>query len=298
MSIRLGFLGLGEAGHSIAKGLRSAGLADITAFDIKLDKPETAPLIRARAEDAGVLLVQGPAGVAAGSDIVIAAVTSADSLIAARSIAPHLGPRHIYVDINSTAPGTKQEAAAIVEASGARYVDAAVMDVVPRHSHKVPMLLGGKGAADFAAAMRPFGMRLEIVSEKVGPASATKMFRSIIMKGLDALLLECLVASSRYGVDERVLLSVGESFPGLDWTKVAHYLLGRTAVHGVRRYHEMEEVAATLESMGIEPIMAEAIAHRIRWGTEQGLPQKFAGRIPERYQDVIAALAEAASAER
>lgn len=298
MTIKLGFLGLGEAGHSIAKGLKAAGVAEITAFDIKLDRPETAPLIRDRAEDAGVTLVQGPAGVAAASDIVIAAVTSADSLVAARSIAGHLGPRHIYVDINSTAPQTKQEAEGIVEASGARYVDAAVMDVVPRHSHKVPMLLGGKGAADFATTMQRFGMRLEVVSDKVGPASATKMFRSIIMKGLDALLLECLIASSRYGVDERVLLSVGQSFPGLDWTKVAHYLMGRTAVHGVRRFHEMEEVAATLEAMDIEPIMAEAIARRIRWGTEQGLPQKFAGRIPERYQEVIAALAEAAQRTR
>lgn len=296
MTVKLGFIGLGEAGHSIAKGLKAAGLTDITAFDIKLDEPETAPLIRGRAEDAGVALMQGPAGVAAGSSIVIAAVTSADSLIAARSIAAHLGPGHIYVDINSTSPATKQEAEGIVEASGARYVDAAVMDVVPRHSHKVPMLLGGKGAADFAAAMQPFGMRLEIVGEAVGPASATKMFRSIIMKGLDALLLECLVASSRYGVDERVLLSVGQSFPGLDWTRVAHYLMGRTAVHGVRRYHEMEEVAATLKSMDIEPIMAEAIAHRIRWGTERGLPQKFAGRIPERYQEVIAALEGAGKA--
>src|SRR5262249_53261458 len=134
-------------------------------------------------------------------------------------------------------------------------------------------------------------MRLEVVSAEVGPASATKMFRSIIMKGLDALLLECLLAASRYGVDQRVLRSVGASFPGLDWEKVAHYLMGRTAVHGVRRAHEMEEVAATLRGMGIEPIMAEAIAHRIRWGTEQGLPETFAGRIPERYEEVIAALA-------
>ena len=290
MTPAVGFLGLGEAGGSIAKGLKIAGIADITAFDIKLDKPETAGAIKERAAAAGVALVQGPAGVAAGSGIVIAAVTADQSLIAADAIRPHLTERHIYVDINSTSPMTKQEAAEIVEASGARYVDAAVMASVPPHAHKVPMLICGKGAADFAAAMRPFGMRLEVLGEAVGPASATKMFRSIIMKGIDALLVESVLAASRHGVDERVLRTVTESFPGLDWLRLAHEHIGRSAQHGLRRAHEMEEVVKTLESMGIEPIMAEAIRHRLQWGVDRGLSEKFGNRAPERYEEVLRAL--------
>lgn len=289
---KLGFLGLGEAGSLIAKGLGGAGLAGIAAYDIVIREPAQAARLRTRAEAAGVALVESPAALAGGAEIVISAVTADQSLIAADSIAPHLGPRHLYVDINSTAPATKEAAARIVEAFGARYVEAAVMDAVAKSGHKAPMLLGGKGAADFASALTPYGMRLEVLGEAVGPASATKMFRSILIKGLEALILESLLASSRYGVAERVFRSVGESFPGLDWNQLAHYLMGRTAVHGARRAHEMEEVAATLEAMGIAPIMAEAAARRIQWGVEQGLPRKFAARIPERYEEVIRALGE------
>ena len=292
MTVRLGFLGLGEAGTSIAKGLKGAGLSGICAYDIADRELAPAARLRQRAEDAGVRLLESPAALASAAEIVIAAVTADQALIAADSIATHLGARHLYVDINSTSPATKQEAAGIIEASGARYVEAAVMDAVPRSGHKVPMLIGGKGARDFAAAMTPYGMRLDVLGEAVGPAAATKMFRNILIKGLDALLLECLTAASRYGVDGRVLKSVGESFPGLDWTKLADYLLGRSAVHGRRRVHEMEEVAATLQSMGIEPIMAAATARRIHWGVERGLAETFAGRIPERYDEVIRALGE------
>lgn len=290
MTIALGFLGLGEAGHAIAKGLKGAGITGITAFDAGSAVPALADRIAGRALDAGVRLVGSPAALAKDSEIVIAAVVADKALDAARSLAPHLTARHLYVDITSTAPTTKQAAAEIIEASGARYVEAAVMDAVSKAGHAVPMLLGGKGAAAFAAAMQPYGMRLEVLGEAVGPASAAKMFRSILIKGLEALILECLLAAEPYGVGERVLRSVGESYPGLDWNGVANYLMGRTALHGARRAHEMEEVAATLKSLGIEPIMAAAVARRIQWGVDQGLAEIFGGTMPKSYVEVIRAL--------
>src|SRR5262249_6132645 len=156
-------------------------------------------------------------------------------------------------DFTSVSPSVKQAGERMVSARGARFVDAAVMAAVPGHGHQVPMLLCGPGARVFADLMRPYGMRLDVMDGPVGSASAVKMFRSVVVKGLEALLLECLVGAERFGASERVFASITESFPGLDWNRLAHYLVGRTAVHGERRAHEMGEAAKALTDMGVEP---------------------------------------------
>ncbi len=139
-------------------------------------------------------------------------------------------------------------------------------------------------------------MRLEVLGPEVGAAAAIKMLRSVVIKGLEALLLERLLGAERYGGGERVLASVGESFPGLDWARLAHYLLGRTALHAARRGHEMDEVAATLAGLGVEPLMVRAAAKRLRRCAEAGVQEEFGGGpAPERYQEVIAALARRAA---
>ncbi len=119
------------------------------------------------------------------------------------------------------------------------------------------------------------------------------MFRSIMVKGLEALFVECALASSRYGVTERVLEFVGVGYPGIDWNELANYLLRRTAIHGERRAHEMFEVAATLKAMDIEPIMARAAAERLQKCAALGLKSKFGGRAPASYHSVIRAIEQA-----
>ena len=110
------------------------------------------------------------------------------------------------------------------------------MSPVPPFAHRSPMLLGGKAAPVFAELMKPFGMRLEVISETVGTAAATKMFRSIIVKGLEALMLECVLAAAPYGADERVFASLSESFPGIDWQQLANYMVNRVANAGRERW--------------------------------------------------------------
>jgi 3-hydroxyisobutyrate dehydrogenase-like beta-hydroxyacid dehydrogenase len=152
------------------------------------------------------------------------------------------------------------------------------------------MLLGGEHARAFASVLEPAGMRLEVIAEPIGTAAAIKMCRSIVVKGLEALLLECALAASLHGADERVFASLDESFPGVDWRKLATYMIGRIAQHGERRAHEMEEVADMLRSSGIEPIMSEATARRQAWGAELNLLEHFAGAIPDKYEDLIRAI--------
>src|SRR5262249_4945472 len=163
-------------------------------------------------------------------------------------------------DLNSVSPETKRDIEQTISASGARFVEVAVMAPVPPYGHKVPMLLGGANAQAFAELLSPVGMRFEVISDQVGAAVAVKMCRSIIVKGLEALLFECVLGATQYGADERVFASLNETLPGMNWSKLASYMIGRVVEHGERRAREMEEVAETLRAAGIEPIMAEATA--------------------------------------
>jgi 3-hydroxyisobutyrate dehydrogenase-like beta-hydroxyacid dehydrogenase len=166
------------------------------------------------------------------------------------------------------------------------------MSPVPPHRHRVPMFLGGVHAQSLADRLAPFGMKLDVVSEEIGAASATKMCRSIVIKGLEALLFECVLGATAYGVDERVFATLNETLPGLDWKKLAGYMVGRVIEHGERRARELEEVAATLRAVGVEPVLTEAVVKRQDWGAALNLLPRFGGKPPEDYRAVVQAIME------
>jgi 3-hydroxyisobutyrate dehydrogenase-like beta-hydroxyacid dehydrogenase len=152
------------------------------------------------------------------------------------------------------------------------------------------MLLGGNGATKFAEIMSPFGMRLVILEGRVGTAAAVKMCRSIVVKGLEALMFECVLGASHFNAEDRVFASLNESYPGIDWKKLADYMIGRVVIHGERRAHEMKEVAETLRAIGIDPIMAEATARRQAWSVEMNLKSRFSTEGPASYREVLDAI--------
>ena len=289
-NLSIGFIGFGEAGFNIAGGLKSAGLSRIFAYDINAHSPELGPKIQQRAKDSETTLVDSSRELALSSDILFSTVTADQDVRAAEQTAPFLEPRHIYADLNSVSPAVKQSIEKIVVGRGAQFVEAAVMAPVSPHGHRAPMLLGGKAAAAFSELMTPYGMRLEVISEQVGAAAATKMFRSIVVKGLEALLFECVLGASRYGAEERVFASLTETFPGVDWKRLADYMIGRVVVHGERRAREMEEVADTLRALGIEPIMAAATARRQDWCAQLGIGSRFGPNGPGSYKDALKAV--------
>ena len=276
--MRIGFVGLGEAAYYIAKGLEQS----VAAFDINVTDT-----MRQRARETGIRLVESNRELAQSCDIMMSAVTADQALNAAEQNAPYLTPRHLYADLNSVSPGVKQSIARVIEALGARFAEIAMMAPVPPYGQKVPMLAGGTGAPEFVEKLAPFGISAEIVSREVGTAAATKMFRSIMVKGMEALITECVLGATRYNADERVFASLAETFPGIDWKQLANYMVGRVVVHGERRAREMEEVAATLREIDIEPIMAEAIVRRMDWSAELGLKQMFRGEAPKSYREAV-----------
>ena len=288
--LAIGFIGFGEAGFTIGNGLKSAGVERLFAYDIATDAPDRGPQIRQRAGAAGATLVADSAQLAGACDVVFSTVTSSSALDAARQTAPFLGPRHLYADLNSVSPALKREIGAVIAGSGASFAEAAVMAPVSPYGHCVPMLVGGPSARRFVDTMLPFAMRLDVVEGQIGTAAAIKMCRSIVVKGIEALLAECVLGASRYGADEQVFASLRETWPGIDWQQLADYTMGRVVVHGERRAREMEEVAETLRAIGVDPIMAEATARRQDWSAALNLKAHFGPDGPTTYREVLTVL--------
>ncbi|MCS6997452.1 MAG: DUF1932 domain-containing protein [Casimicrobiaceae bacterium] len=257
----IALIGYGEVGRILAEDLRAAGHT-LLAYDLKLADPAHAASLRAHAHAHGVTLAADHAEAARGAEGVISAVTAAQTEAAAEALARGLSAGAWVLDLNSASPGAKARAAAFVEARGGRYVEGAVMTSVPPYRIAVPLLIGGAHAEALLPTLAGLGFRPQVASATLGVASATKMCRSIIVKGLEAIVIESLTAARRFGVEDRVLASLAETFPGIDWERQATYFFQRVIEHGQRRAEEMREVAGTVREAGLAPLCSSAIAGR------------------------------------
>ncbi len=260
---RIGLAGYGEVGRILAEDLRAAGLS-VAAFDIKLGTRDEAPL-RTHAAANGVALAASAADLAAQCDCIVSAVTASQAVAVAEACAPALRPGAWFLDFNSASPGAKQRAAQIIDAAGGRYVEGAVMTSVPPYRIRVPLLLGGGGAATLAPLLNVLGFAARAASDQLGVASATKMCRSVMIKGLEAMVIESFTTARAYGVEDAVLASLKETFPGIDWEKQGAYFFQRVIEHGRRRSEEVREVAETVREIGLEPWSAAGTAERQGW---------------------------------
>ncbi len=259
---RVSFIGFGEAGQAIASGLRDEGIQQIAAWDILFPIAEGARL-KAAGDTIGVRLANSAADAVRDTDLIVSAVTAASSYEAAQSVADHLTGQPYYLDINSVSPGRKQATAKLLDGR-ARYVDVAVIAPIHPARHKTPLLIAGPHAEEISPLLRELAMQLSIVGANTGQAAAIKMIRSVMIKGIEALTLECFLAASRAGVLDEVTASLKNNYPGVDWPKMSEYNLERMASHGERRAAEMEESATTLRELGLDPLMVDATVARQR----------------------------------
>jgi 3-hydroxyisobutyrate dehydrogenase-like beta-hydroxyacid dehydrogenase len=269
------FIGFGEAGEAIAAGLRAEGVERISVWDILFPQAEGEKRRRAAAA-IGVRCASSAADAVREADIVVSAVTAAASADAARSVKAHLVGAPFLLDINSVSPGRKQETAKLL-GGAARYVDVAVLAPIHPARHQTPLLLAGPHAEAIAPVLAALGMRARIAGTGIGAAAAIKMVRSVMVKGIEALTLECFLAAARAGVVDEVAASLKNNYPDLDWAKVIPYNLERMANHGERRAAEMEEVVKTLRELGVEPLMAAATVKRQREMGQIGAEQPVRG---------------------
>ena len=262
---RIALIGYGEVGQIIAADLHSAGFHDLSAWDRQFQRPSSSPS-RAAAAAGHVQAATDMASAVTDRSLIISAVTSGNCLGAALEVAPSLRPRAIYFDLNSVAPATKSSAASAIEASGGRFVEAAVMSPIASRRIATSMLIGGPHAAEFEPLARLLGFSgAQFFDPIIGRASATKMCRSVIVKGLESLLTESLLAARHYGVEATVLASLRDLFPHEDWERIAAYMIGRSLQHGRRRAEEMREASRTVAEAGLEPSMSLACATRQDW---------------------------------
>jgi 3-hydroxyisobutyrate dehydrogenase-like beta-hydroxyacid dehydrogenase len=260
-------IGFGEVGQTLATDLLGRGVRDVCAWDVRFSDPDSPPSRAARLSAIRAATGLEPAVV--GARTVISAVTASECLAAATSAAPFLERGAVYLDLNSVSPGTKIEAARRVDAAGGRYVEAAVMSPISPKRSGSPILLGGPHAAAFLPVARELGfLGTEVFAAELGRASAAKMCRSVMIKGIEALLTESLVAARHYGVESIVLESLQGLLPVGDWAVLSRYMISRSLLHGARRAEEMREVARTVEAAGVSPWMSEACVERQAWAAD------------------------------
>jgi 3-hydroxyisobutyrate dehydrogenase-like beta-hydroxyacid dehydrogenase len=278
---RIGLVGYGEVGRILAEDLRAHGLDAVAAFDVKLGGGAGAPL-RAHAEGHGVTLVASHAELSAAADLIISAVTASQTVNAAQACAPAITRGAWFLDFNSASPGAKRRAAELIDGAGAQYVEGAVMTSIMPYRIRVPLLLGGRGASALAPLLNRLGFDSRVASVELGVASATKMCRSVLIKGMEATVIEAFTAARAYGVEDAVLASLSETFPGIDWEKQGAYFFQRVIQHGRRRAEEMREAAHTVSEIGLVPRSASATAEAQGWIGELADQQVFGDRAAPR----------------
>ena len=259
---RVALIGFGEVGQTLAADLIKAGV-EVSAYDILFASTDSAPSRATRL--LAVRKANSASDAVTNAELIVSAVTAASDVDAARSVTAAIPRGAFYIDLNSVSPGTKTVCARIVEDAGGRYVEAAVMTPIHPRGIGSPMLLGGAHAAAFLERAIPLGFDAKVFSTTLGQAAAVKMCRSVIIKGVEALLTESMLAARRYGVEKPVLDSLTDLLPAGDWEKIARYFILRSLEHGARRAEEMREAAKTVAEAGVAPLMASATAEREDW---------------------------------
>jgi 3-hydroxyisobutyrate dehydrogenase-like beta-hydroxyacid dehydrogenase len=264
--MKIALIGLGEVGRVLAEDLADDNT--LSTWDIAFGDAASAAARNAR--ELPVRVSSNAADAVRSANVVISAVTAANDLSAATDVASGIESGAWFLDVNSASPTQKQQAAGLIDAAGGRYVEAAVLSPIHPKRIGAPILLGGPHASDFVDTARRLKFSgVEFFSSTVGPASATKLCRSVVVKGLEALLMESMLTARTWGVEKPVLDSLSNLLPAADWAALAEYMIRRSIEHGERRSEEMAEAASTVANAGVEPLMATATTRRQQWAGNQ-----------------------------
>jgi 3-hydroxyisobutyrate dehydrogenase-like beta-hydroxyacid dehydrogenase len=280
-------VGFGEVGSALGRGLRGEGLAKVFAADLAADDGTFGPLIRRRVAEADVELLPSNAEAAEVADLVLVAVPGSRALEAAEQAAPGLRAGQLYVDVGSASPRVKQALAEVVAARGASPIDVAIVSSPLLDGHRIATLASGSAAAEYRDLMTPYGFNITVVGDRPGQAGAIKMLRSVIVKGLEALLLESLLAARRHGVEEVVLGTVGEFMDKGTFAEMANFLLTTDAIHAGRRAQEADMMVEVVEDVGIAPTMSTSVARMLHWSADLELKEHFGGEVPADWRTVV-----------
>lgn len=283
----LGYIGYGEAAFEMSRGLKSAGLTNIYAFDVMMGDSRFGQQIQQRAEQAQVALCQTAGEVIGKADVIMAAVPANFTLSTCEGIVKHLSAGKVYVDVSAADPYTKQRVAALVAETGAEFVDVAMMGVLPKFKHKVPMLACGNGAEHFAELMAPYEMNISCVGKEPGKASGIKLIRSLCLKGMAGLLIELLEAATTLDVADQVLPGLFKTLDECSFEQTMDRLVTGTALHGARRAAELQGCVTMLDAAGLDSSMTKAAIAKHEQIAALGLREYFVDKAPKHWDEVL-----------
>lgn len=286
MTMVLGFLGFGEVGYYMSKGLKTAGFGRIAAFDkALLGEGAVAATVRSRAEEAGVELKTSLEEMVRSSDAVISALPAKFAPAAAEEALRFMSEAKFYVDVTTAKPAEKKRLERLFAEKNIRFVDCAMLGPLPIYGHSVPILSSGAGAQEWADTMNPFGMKIDVTEGDAGTASSIKLVRSVFMKGLEALLVESFLFARKSGSENVVLDSIAETLK-VPFQQTAQRMIAADLVHAERRAFEVGESIELMNDLGVEPIMAEAIVKRLSKSAALGTREELGGVPPKTLRDV------------
>jgi 3-hydroxyisobutyrate dehydrogenase-like beta-hydroxyacid dehydrogenase len=233
-------------------------------------------------------LVKSNQELADAAELIFSVTPGSRSLESATAFVPVLDGRHTFLDFASATPKVKYGVAERLAKTGATLGDGSIMGT-PKHGYAMHMMSSGPAGPRVVDLLVPWGMSIEFAGEKLGTASGIKILRSVLIKGIEALIDETLLAARSYGLDETVLASASKTLtrPFMD-TVESQTPSG--VIHAKRRTEEVEMAAEAVEDAGIEPLMARATVARLRWKDSLGLKEHFKGVVPENYKIAIDAI--------
>ena len=294
---RIGFLGFGEVGSCFARDLTRAG-ALVRAYDTYWNTDATGSRIRQRAADAGVLLTEYPEALLHWANVLISVTSPVVALETARMVQADLREGHVYADFNSATPRVKQEIARVVSVRGCTFVDGGILGSPRMEGHRAPIVVSGSPAAALASMLNGYGMQLTVIGSQPGQASALKVIRSIFTKGVESVLLECLVAAHAFNIREPVFTSVIAFLESHPVAPLLNMLMTTHAVHAQRRAGEMAGVLELLTEAGIDSIMTDATRRKLQWSADLHVRGAFPGEAPSHLSEVIEAVAQLSGSGR
>jgi 3-hydroxyisobutyrate dehydrogenase-like beta-hydroxyacid dehydrogenase len=257
--VQIVMFGLGEAGSLFAADLVAAGV-DVHGYD-------PAPV----ATPAGVTRHGDPSSAVAGADVVLALTPQADALTAITQAIDTIPSGALYADLSTSAATVKRSLAEVAASRGLAFADVALLSLVPGNGMRALALASGTGADRYVATMAPLGVPVTAIGDVAGDAATRKLLRSVMMKGLAALVVEAMRAADAAGLSEWLWGNLVDEITSADEALLARLVRG-TGTHSLRRLHEMEACEAQLLSLGIDPVMTRSTVESLRRIPVEGVP--------------------------
>jgi 3-hydroxyisobutyrate dehydrogenase-like beta-hydroxyacid dehydrogenase len=292
IAVVFAFIGFGELGTCLAEQLSRGGQFELRAYAPSRASTGAAEALQERLERGGAQRLGSITEAVADARAVVSVVPSSAALQTAEACAPLLADGTLYVDLTAASLADTEAAAALFDATGADYVDGAVLGTVATSGAEVPIVLSGPGASRWQALVAPAGLRVSVIDAPAGRATLLKLLRSVYMKGRDALIVEMTLAARRYGLEHEVLATVkgpGESVP---FPQLAERVLCALAVHAGRRADELHASSEVVAAAGIDPVISRAGSQVLRALADLELRGAFDHERAPSAAEVLAAIDE------